>query len=114
MTLTLTIEQWQALLATAKEIGAKAKDKSSNLKLGDKLKDALYENSNKIQSLLNSLASSGGVITQEEADQLDEQIRITKKNLLEAQAKQSKIKLAIYVSAAIAVIGILWFITKDK
>jgi hypothetical protein len=112
--MTLTYEQWQALLDTAKEIGAKANDKSSNLKLGDKLKDALYANADKIQSLLNSFASSGGVITQEQADQLNEEIRLAKKNLLEAEAKKTKIRLAIYVSATIAVIGVLWFITKDR
>lgn len=112
--MTLTYEQWQALLATAREIAAKAKDKSSDLKLGDKLKDALYENSDKIQSLLNSFLSSGGAITKEQADQLNEEIRLAKKNLLESQAKQTKIRLAIYVSATIAVIGVLWFITKDK
>jgi hypothetical protein len=87
---------------------------SSNLSTSDVLKNQLYENADKIQSLINSVLEKGGVITAEEVSALDEQIRISKLKVLEAESKVSGKRYATYVVIGLVVIGAIWYFTYKK
>jgi hypothetical protein len=87
---------------------------SSNLSTSEVLKNQLYENADKIQSLINSVLQKGGVITPQEVNELDEQIRIAKLKVLEAEAKVSGKRYATYVVIGLVVIGAIWYFTYKK
>ena len=78
------------------------------------LKNELYANSTKIQSLINSVLEKGGIVTQDEVNALDEQIRTAKLKALQAEAQSSTTKYAMYVIAGLAVVGIVWYYTYKK
>jgi hypothetical protein len=86
----------------------------SNKSTSDVLKNQLYENAEKVQSLINSVLEKGGVITPEEVDALDEQIRISKLKVLEAESKISSKRYATYVVLGLVVIGTIWYFTYKK
>jgi hypothetical protein len=87
---------------------------NSGASTADTIKNQLYANAAKIQSLINNILEKGGVVTQDEVNALDEQIRISKLKALEAEAKMSTNKYAIYVVAGLAVVGIIWYYTYKK
>jgi hypothetical protein len=87
---------------------------SSNLSTSDVLKNQLYENADKIQSLINSVLQKGGVITPEEVNALDEQIRLSKLKVLEAESKTSAKRYATYVVIGLVAIGTIWYFTYKK
>jgi hypothetical protein len=87
---------------------------NSGASTADTLKNQLYANATKIQSLINNILEKGGVVTQDEVNALDEQIRISKLKALQAEAKMSTNKYAIYVVAGLAVVGIIWYYTYKK
>ena len=87
---------------------------NSGASTADTLKNQLYANAAKIQSLINNILGKGGVVTQDEVNALDEQIRIAKLKALEAEAKMSTNKYAIYVIAGLTVVGIVWYYTYKK
>ena len=80
----------------------------------DTLKNELYSNSSKIQSLINNILEKGGIVTQDEVNSLDEQIRLAKLKTLQAEAQSSTTKYAIYVLAGLAVVGVIWYFTYKK
>ena len=102
------------LIAKAQESLASTSQQVSDMKLGDKVKEEIYANTSVIQSMVDKLVSKTGLVTQEEVNALDEQIRQAKQKLLEAQANRNKRNLFLIVGGAIAVITLLWFITKEK
>lgn len=100
-------------LKDAEKALAKAKLDISNT--DDKaIKDSLYQYTDEAQSLLNKLLSKTGIITDQEINELDEQLRNTKKKIELEKAEQTKRKF--YIITAIVVVAFvgLWFITKKK
>jgi hypothetical protein len=87
---------------------------NSGVSTADTLKNQLYANSAKIQSLINKILEKGGIVTQDEVNALDEQIRIAKLKALQAESKMSTNKYAIYVIAGLAVVGAIWYYTYKK
>jgi hypothetical protein len=86
----------------------------NNISTSDAIKQQLYQNSTNIQNLINGILSKNGIITQGELDALDEEVRIAKLKLLEAEAKSSRMKYAFYVVGGLAVIGTIWYFTYKK
>jgi hypothetical protein len=86
----------------------------NNISTSDAIKQQLYQNSSNIQNLINKILEKGGVVTQSELDTLDEQIRLTKLKLLEEEAKNSRMKYALYVLGGLAVVGAIWYFTYKK
>lgn len=78
------------------------------------LKDSLYSYTDEAQSMLNNLLSKSGVITDEEINQLDEQLRLSKKEIELAKAKQSQNKFIITTTVVVLAFVALWYITKKK
>lgn len=83
----------------------------NNLSTGDAIKQQLYQNSANIQNLINKLLAKGGVVTQSEVDALDEEIRLSKLKLLEAESKNATTKYAMYVIGGLVVVGAIWYFT---
>lgn len=105
----------QSLIASGLQIATSSKKVAdSNVSTSDAIKNQLYANSSKIQGLINSILQKGGVVTDSEVDTLDEQIRLAKLKILEAEAKSSNTKYAIYVIGGLAIIGAIWYFTYKK
>lgn len=96
------------LVASSKRIA------DSDISTSENIKNQLYANADKIQVLINSILQRGGVVTNTELDALDEEIRLAKLKILEAEAKSSNRKYAIYVISGLAVIGAIWYFTYKK
>jgi len=86
----------------------------NNISTSDAIKQQLYQNSTNIQNLINGLLSKTGVVTQNEVDALDEEIRIAKLKLLEAESRSATTKYAMYVIGGLAVVGAIWYFTYKK
>lgn len=105
----------QSLIATGVQIAAYSKQTAdTNTSASETLKNQLYANSSKIQALINSILQKGGIITADEVNALDEQIRISKLKVLEAEAKSSTRKYAMYVILGLAAVGAVWYYTYKK
>jgi hypothetical protein len=70
--------------------------------------------SKSIQDILNGVLTNQGIITPEQKNQLDEQIRIAKVKLLEAETKKTFLRIGIVSGSLILGFGFLWYITRDK
>jgi hypothetical protein len=70
--------------------------------------------SQSIQSILNGVLQNQGVITPDQKNQLDEQIRLAKVKLLEAETKKTFLRIGIVSGSLILGFGFLWYITRDK
>jgi hypothetical protein len=86
----------------------------NNISTSDAIKQQLYQNSTNIQVLINKILSKTGVVTQSEVDALDEEIRMAKLKLLEAEAKSATTRYALYVIGGLAVVGAIWYFTYKK
>jgi len=70
--------------------------------------------SQSIQLILNGVLQNNGIITPQQQNQLDEQIRLAKVKLLEAATKKTFLRIGIVSGAIILGFGFLWYITRDK
>jgi hypothetical protein len=86
----------------------------NNISTSDAIKEQLYQNSNNIQTLINGILTKTGVVTQSEVDALDEEVRMAKLKLLEAEAKSATTKYALYVIGGLIVVGAIWYFTYKK
>lgn len=86
----------------------------NNISTSDAIKQQLYQNSTNIQNLINGILSKTGVVTQSEVDALDEEVRMAKLKLLEAEAKNANTKYALYVVGGLAIVGAIWYFTYKK
>jgi chromatin remodeling complex protein RSC6 len=100
------------IIEEAKAIAEKAVEKSKETNISQGIKDALLSSSKEIQSILNSVLSSSGVLTQDQYNRLDEQMRIAKKNMLETETLEATKRFAIYATFVIVLCGVVYFISK--
>ena len=102
------------LLKSAKDLALKAKENASNQKIGEQVKEKLLSSSNEIQNILNAVLSKGGILTQDQYDRLQEQMKVAKINNLQAETLDSVKRVGLYAAGILAIFGILWFISKEK
>lgn len=112
--MSLTIEQISEYLRKAAEQASQSTQQASDKKLGERVLEEISAQSEAIQSAINKLLGKTGVITQQELDAIDEQIRKQKEKLLEAESTKTKRNLILYSALAVGTIGVLWFLTKKK
>ena len=110
----LTLDQISEYLQKAAEQASQTSKEVSDKKLGDKIVDEIYAQTDAIQSLVNGLLGKAGLITQEELDQLDLQLRQQKEKVLQAESKRTTRNIITFSLVAVATFGALWFITKQK
>lgn len=108
-----TAEQISSVLLAAEEMIRQARASASSGQRTS-LQDSIYQYSKEIQATLNTLLSKTGVITDEEINKLDEQVRLAKKQLEFQKAEQTKKKVLIAGGLLVLGFGALWFITKNK
>ena len=75
---------------------------------------SLTKYSDNIQKILNGFLSKRGVITKQQLDELDEQVREAKKKTMEAQSKNTFVKYGIGLSILAVGFGTIWILTKNK
>jgi hypothetical protein len=109
----VTNEQISEVIAAAEEMIRQGNQdiSSTNSKT---LKDAIFGYSKEIQSVLNDLLSKTGVITEKEINDLDEQLRIAKRDIELQKAEVTKRKVFITIGLLVVGFGTLWFITKSR
>lgn len=103
----------QDLIAKATETSTTT-SQVGNKTLSQKIKEGLYESSGKIQSLINNILSKKGIISKEEVNALDEEIRIAKEKTLEADAINAKRNILIIAGVGITAIAAIWFLSRRK
>ena len=110
----LTLDQISEYLRKAAEQAGQVTQEASDKKIGEKVLDEIAAQSESIQSAINKFLGNVGLVTQEEIDKIDEQLRHQKEKLLSEQSKKTKRNLITYYIIGIATIGLLWFLTKKK
>jgi formate dehydrogenase maturation protein FdhE len=100
-------EQQQDLITNAYTTIKNLIKKSKDTSIPEAFKIEFIERSESIQQLLNAILSKGGVVTQEQLDALDEQLKQTKVKLLESEAQKTKRKYTIILASTIGLIAII-------
>lgn len=103
-----------SLVQSGQNIVASSLAKANDSSIGSSVRDGLINSANGIQSILNDILKNNGLITAEQTNQLDEQIRLAKINLLQSQSQSTARNFALYVGLGVVVIGLLWYLTKEK
>jgi hypothetical protein len=102
------------LLAEAQAIVTNTLNRANQSDIGGSIKDGLINSADNIQSILNKVLKNNGLITNEQVNQLDEEIKMAKLKLLEAKSKSTITNLAMYVGIGVVVLGVLWFFTSKE
>jgi hypothetical protein len=102
------------LLEEAKSIVTNTLNRANQSDIGGSIKDGLINSADNIQSILNNVLKNKGLITNEQVNQLDEEIKLAKLKLLEAKSKSTITNLAMYVGIGVVVLGVLWFFTSKE
>lgn len=76
--------------------------------------NTLTKYSDNIQSTLNKFLAKRGVVTKQQLDELDEQVREAKKKTLEAQSKNTIVKYGMGLSLLVLGFGTIWLVTKKQ
>ena len=110
----LTQQQIDDAIDYAAKLLANLQTNNSNtdFKIDEILKDKLYASQDELQILLNKALSKGGVLTQQEYDALNQQIRLANLRLLELDAKSANKKLVIIAVSGVAIVGLIWYLIK--
>lgn len=104
----------QDVISLGLQINKLLKNKASSSNISDSLQNKLQENSDRIQGLINSFAGKKGLLTTDEVNKLDEEIRLGKLNLLKADSEATLRNYGIYVVVGLGLFGALWYYTKKK
>jgi len=67
-----------------------------------------------IQNILDAVFNNAGMLTDEQAAQLDEQMRLAKKRLLESQQKLTIQRYIFIGGIGVVSLAILWYLTRKK
>ena len=108
----MTDEEKSKLLADAQAIATKAQADASKTNITEGVKDALLSSSQQIQDILDVFLKSGGVLTDQQYNVLDEQTRVAKMNTLQAESVSSIKTFAIYGAFLVVLISVVYFISK--
>ena len=109
-----TRAQIDEYLRQAKEIADRAASDASQLTFGQAVKKELMNSSDAIQNILNNVFDNAGILTDEQAVQLDEEMRLAKKRLLESQQKLTIQRYSIIGGVGLISLAILWYLTRNK
>jgi acetolactate synthase small subunit len=74
--------------------------------LATKTTDGIYQKSQYLQGILNDILSTTGVVTQEQLNSLDEQLRLQKIDILKYKSERTKNTIKIVAGSVVAVLVI--------
>jgi hypothetical protein len=106
-------EDITSIVDQATSVAKSAADAASNSGVAQDLKNKLLQASAKINGIASSITDNG-FISSEDYAALDEQMRLAKSSILQAQSKNTLTKYAVGGAIILVVFGVLWYITKDK
>lgn len=109
-----TRDDLEKVILAAIEIAKKAGDKAASQPTSERIADSLTKYSTQIQNTVDAFLKNKGAVTQEQLNQLDEQVRLTKLKMLQVDSKNTLIKYGIYIGLAVFAFGTLWILTKEK
>jgi hypothetical protein len=78
------------------------------------ISDELYNHSQTVQSILNNILGSTGVVSEEQLNSLDEALRIQKLKLLAFRSEETKKKFLTYGGIALIFIAGIWYLASAK
>lgn len=108
----MTKEQFDAYIAQAQAIVNQTAQNANQLNFGQSVKQGLLASSQNIQDILDLILVNNGVIAPSQAQQLDEEIRLAKKRILESEQKITMQRYALIGGVGIISIAILWYLTR--
>ena len=114
MSLLPDSSDFKNIIDKAQQVIKDAQSKASGSNIGQTVKDKIYASTSSIQATLDSLLAKGGLITQEDVDSLDEQMRRAKLEMLAADSSNSAKKFFTYVGVGIIVFASLWYLSTRK
>jgi hypothetical protein len=112
--MSFTPEDLSKILADAGKVIQDSIEKAKNSSTSQVIKDQLVQNANEIQTILNGIFNTAGIVTQEQINQLDYQVRMQKMKMLELSSQQTKKKYAIIVGSVLLAVAILFYLTRKK
>jgi hypothetical protein len=87
-------------------------DKQKEVGTSQAIKDEINANVTKLQDILDGLLGKTSVVTKEQLDKVDEELRLQKIRMLEIKSAQTKRKYLIILGSVILGIGLLVFLTR--
>jgi hypothetical protein len=102
------------LLEEAQAILTNTINRASQSDIAGSIKNGLINSADNIQNILNDILKNRGLITNEQVNQLDEEIKLAKLKLLESKSKATIANLGMYVGIGVVVLGVLWFFTSKE
>lgn len=114
MSLLPSSNTFKDIIDKAQNVIKEANNKASNSSVGQTIKDKIYASTAIIQEKLNAILAKGGIITQKELDELDEQMRKAKIEMLAADSNSSFKKFGTYIGVGLLVFAALWYISNRK
>jgi putative NADH-flavin reductase len=108
----MTREEFDILIAQAQAVVNEAASNANQLNFGQSVKEDLLNSSQSIQDILDLILANNGVITSSQEQQLDEEMRLAKKRLLESQQKITMQRYSLIGGVGIISIAILWYLTR--
>lgn len=102
------------LVEEAQVILTNTVNRASQSDIGGSIKNGLINSADNIQSILNDILKNNGLITNEQVNQLDEEIKLAKLKLLESKSQSTITNLAMYVGLGVVVLGVLWYFTSKE
>ena len=110
----MAISDTNTLIQTAQDVVTNATNKASSGNIGASIRDGLINSATSIQNILNNVFKNNGLITQEQVNSLDEQVKLAKVQLLQAESQKTTLSLGLYIGIGIAIIGTLWYFTSKE
>ena len=114
MAITLSQDDLSQLAIQARQAIETARQAAANSATTKTIKDTLISSADKMQGLLNGVLSKAGILSQEEYNAFDEQLRQLKENAMNAEYKKSARSFAITAALLVSGLTLLWYITKKQ
>ncbi len=102
------------IISNAKDVVNDALRKANESITTEKAAQVLTTYSSDIQKIINNFLENRGAITQEQLNQLEEQVRLTKLKILEQKSKNTTIKYISYAGVIVILFGTLWYLSKKN
>lgn len=108
----MTKEEFDIFIAQAQAIVNQTAYNANQLNFGQSVKEDLLNSSQSIQDIIDLILANNGVVTANQEQQLDEQMRLAKKRLLESQQKITMQRYSLIGGLGIISLAILWYLTR--
>lgn len=106
--------RYEKMLLDAIDMAKTAKSKAQSTSVGEKLKNAIINNANDIQNIIDKIMSADEKYSAQAFDKLDEKVRIAKLQLLEEKSRDTATTYTIIIVGSILAVAAFLYFTKPK